>query len=65
MKQQIILYADEGMWLTDGKHYGKTVRLAEGLAAEGYSEITDAEYQEAMAKLEEELEAVIMPPVIE
>ena len=61
----VYLHADEGMWLTDGTNYGKHVKLAEGASPDTFYEVTDEEYQEAMAKLEDELEAVIMPPVIE
>lgn len=54
MKQRITLHADDGMWLTDGEHYGKTVILADGALPDTFHEITDEEYQEAMKKRETE-----------
>ena len=50
------LWANDGMWLTDGKVYAKTVKLAEGRHAEEFREITDEEYNSIMAKAEAELE---------
>lgn len=43
---EIIIRAGAGKWLTDGKSYGKTISLAEGVSVENYYEITDAEYEE-------------------
>ena len=43
--KQIILTADEGMYLTNGETYGKTVVLPESANANDWYEITDAEYQ--------------------
>ena len=43
-----ILYATEGMVLTDGKTYGKTIYLAEGESADTYEEITEAEFLQAV-----------------
>lgn len=48
-----VLKADEGMRLTDGEIYAKTVLLPEGRTAEEFSEITEAEYNE-IVKAEEE-----------
>lgn len=54
MKQTTIIYlhADEGMWLTNGKDYGKHVRLAEGASPDTFYEVTDAEYQEIVKEQE-------------
>lgn len=50
MKQRIVLYAEEGKVLTNGKEYGKVIYLAEGASSWDYYEITDAEYEEILAK---------------
>ena len=50
MKTLTILYADEGKVLTDGKSYGKVIKLAAGHTREEYNEITEAEYEEIKAK---------------
>lgn len=44
MRTRTVLYADEGMVLTDGNHYGKVIWLAEGADPAGYRQITEAEY---------------------
>jgi hypothetical protein len=41
-----MLEADEGMVLTDGTNYCSSVLLRKGETAEGWSEITQAEYDE-------------------
>lgn len=46
--KQIILTADEGMYLTNGETYGKTVVLPEGADTSAWHEITEAEYTEAL-----------------
>ena len=43
--KQIILTADEGMYLTNGETYGKTVVLPESADASVWREITNAEYE--------------------
>lgn len=43
MKERIVLYADEGMVLTDGEHYGKQVFLADGVSPDCYYEIPESE----------------------
>ena len=57
MRKMITLYADEGKVLTNGKIYGSTISLAEGLNGEDFFEITEAEHKEILKK--EELEAQI------
>ena len=39
-----VLKADEGMRLTDGEIYAKTVLLPEGRTADEFSEITESDY---------------------
>ena len=51
---EIIIRASQGMWLTDGENYGKTISLAEGVSVDKYYEITDAEYEKIMEKEMEE-----------
>lgn len=43
MKERIVLYAEEGMVLTDGEHYGKQIFLADGASADNYREIPESE----------------------
>lgn len=54
MKSREVLYADDGMVLTDGTHYGKVMFLGSGRSAEDYYEITEAEYEAIMGAEEEE-----------
>lgn len=54
MKQRIVLYATEGMVLTNGEHYGKVIFVAEGVSPNGYYEITEAEYQNILKEKEEQ-----------
>lgn len=44
--KQIILTADEGMYLTNGEAYGKTIVLPESANTEEWREITEEEYEE-------------------
>lgn len=44
-----VLYASEGMVLTDGTTYGKIIYLAEGADESVYYSITEAEYEAMMA----------------
>ena len=50
MKTRHILYAEDGMVLTDGEIYGKVVYLAEDEEACAFREITEAEYETIMEK---------------
>jgi hypothetical protein len=53
MTERLTLYADEGMILTDGEHFGKIVYLEIGADASSWHEITQEEYErifEEMAK---------------
>lgn len=52
MRERIILYADKGMILTDGEIYGKEILLAEGVTAENFREIPEAEYEEILRENE-------------
>lgn len=54
--KQIILTADEGMYLTNGETYGKTVVLPESANTNDWYEITDIEYNRIMES--EELDNV-------
>ena len=47
---KIIIRAEEGMWLTDGENYGKTIFLANDAAIDKYYEITDDEYNKIREK---------------
>ena len=42
--KQIILTADDGMYLTNGETYGKKVILPESASADEWYEITEQEY---------------------
>ena len=55
MRKMTTLYADEGMILTDGEHYGTTVSLAEGESGDKYKEITKAEHDAILAEEEKEI----------
>jgi hypothetical protein len=48
--KQIILKADEGMYLTNGETYGKTVVLPEGASVNDWHEINEEEYEKIMAE---------------
>lgn len=50
MKVRNIIYADDGMVLTNGTDYGRIIYLADGVSAEDYHEITDAEYEAILAE---------------
>ena len=50
--KQITLTADEGMYLTNGETYGKTVVLPESADTNDWYEITEVEYQKITAEQE-------------
>ena len=54
MKQEtitrVILTAEDGMILTDGSVYGKTIALAVTANPEDFYEITEEEYNEILAR---------------
>lgn len=53
MKARTTLYADEGMILTDGEHFGRIIHLAVGADASAWHEITAEEYEVIMKEREE------------
>lgn len=50
--KQIILTADEGMYLTNGETYGKTVVLPESANTVDWYEITEVKYKEIIESQE-------------
>lgn len=56
MKKRIILYADEGKILTNGKTYRRRVCLADTVSPDDYYEITKEEYEEIKASLEAKID---------
>lgn len=53
--KQIILTADEGMYLTNGETYGKTVVLPENADVNEWYEITEDIYNKLHKEFDEEL----------
>ena len=53
MKPDII--AKEGMWLTNGETFSKSVYLGKNDSVTNWYEITDSEYKEILRKQEEEI----------
>lgn len=49
------LIANDGMVLTDGNIYGKEIYLADGMSADAFHEITQAEYEQMLAVEEDEV----------
>lgn len=56
MKERMIIYADEGKVLTNGEIYGTQIFLADTDVKENYWEITQEEYDEIIAKENEEIQ---------
>ena len=52
MKTRTTLYAEDGMMLTDGEHFGKIVHLEIGADASKWHEITKEEYERILAEQE-------------
>ena len=50
--KQVILTAEEGFYLTDGKSYGKTVILPAGENTANWHEITEEAYTAIQSKQE-------------
>jgi hypothetical protein len=53
---RVKLIADDGMVLTNGEVYGKIVFLATTDSAENWHEITEAEYEENITRMESDAE---------
>ena len=58
MRHRITLYAEEGMMLTDGEHFGKIVHLEMGTDASAWREITEEDYEEILARQQEQIERI-------
>jgi hypothetical protein len=53
IETRTVLKAEEGMILTDGEIYGRTVLLGVDRSAEEFHEITEAEYNEILSEEDE------------
>lgn len=56
MTKRIVLYADDGMVLTDGNIYGTQIFLEEGLSGADFHEISMDEYKSLFPEEEDNLE---------
>jgi hypothetical protein len=54
MEKREPIKASEGHILTNGTIYGRIIYLADGLSADGFREITEAEYEDIIAAEEDE-----------
>lgn len=54
MKTRKVIYAEDGMVLTNGEIYGKQIFLADGVSEYYFYEITEEEYEEKMKEIEEQ-----------
>lgn len=54
-----VLIADEGMMLTNGETFAKSVELGDWDKVDNYREITEAEYNELQAKHDAESEGAV------
>ena len=54
----IKIEAEEGMMLTDGENYGKTIYLAKDRSPEEFHEITEVEYEEIQKQNEDEADNI-------
>lgn len=52
MKTRTILYADDGMVLTDGTEFGRVIYLAEGADPAAFHEIPQQEYEHQLEQEE-------------
>jgi len=52
--KQTILTADEGMYLTDGETFGKTVILPENANVDDWKEVTEVEYNAFVEQIKAE-----------
>ena len=59
MKTRTILYADEGMVITDGEIYGEAIFLAEGQSEDTFREITKQKYEEILQEDAQKHEVMI------
>ena len=54
----MIIYADEGKVLTNGKIFGKTIYLAEGEDEKSFWEISDEEYEKTLVEIDNNHETI-------
>lgn len=55
---KITIRAEDGMWLTDGANYGKTISLADDATIDKYYEITEEEFNNMQEELNNALPIV-------